>query len=52
LERTLAGVRQVVFVTGEQGIGKTALVNSFLGMIGSELGIGEDGSNLVARGQC
>ncbi len=52
LERTLAGVRQVVFVTGEQGIGKTALVNAFLSMISTELRIGEDGSNLVARGQC
>jgi DNA-binding winged helix-turn-helix (wHTH) protein/tetratricopeptide (TPR) repeat protein len=52
LERTLEGVRQVVFVTGEQGIGKTALVNAFLSMISSELHIGEDGSNLVTRGQC
>jgi DNA-binding winged helix-turn-helix (wHTH) protein/tetratricopeptide (TPR) repeat protein len=30
LERALAGERQVVFVTGEAGIGKTAVVHAFL----------------------
>src|SRR5262249_43904914 len=41
-EKALAGERQVVFVTGEGGIGKTTLVNTFLEqlMIGRELWIG------------
>ncbi|MDQ4076490.1 MAG: AAA family ATPase [Chloroflexota bacterium] len=30
LDRALAGTRQVVFVTGESGLGKTTLVNTFL----------------------
>ncbi|MDQ4076999.1 MAG: protein kinase, partial [Chloroflexota bacterium] len=30
LERALGGMRQVVFVTGEAGLGKTTLVNTFL----------------------
>jgi DNA-binding winged helix-turn-helix (wHTH) protein len=30
LERAWGGVRQVVFITGEAGIGKTTLVNAFL----------------------
>ncbi len=30
MESALAGARQVVFITGEQGIGKTSLVNTFL----------------------
>jgi DNA-binding winged helix-turn-helix (wHTH) protein len=40
------GSRRIAFVTGEAGIGKTALVNSFL----SEMA--ERGGTLVARGQC
>ena len=46
LARTAAGQRQLVFVTGEPGIGKTALVEAFL----SEIAVG--GSLRVARGQC
>ncbi len=46
LDRMLGGQRQVVFVTGEAGIGKTALVDTFAGGIVSDLGI------RVARGQC
>src|SRR5262245_8770128 len=45
LAHAASGVRQVVFVTGEAGIGKTALVDAFLGDV---LGV----PYLVARGQC
>jgi predicted ATPase len=46
LERALSGERQVVFVTGEPGIGKTTLVEAFLAQAVEthDLGIG--------RGQC
>lgn len=40
------GHRQVVFVTGEAGIGKTALVDAFCGDLASTPGV------IVARGQC
>jgi predicted ATPase len=46
LERALDGRRQVVFVTGEAGIGKTALVEGFL------LRAAADPQVWVARGQC
>src|SRR5262249_16583293 len=46
LARAVGGRRQLVFVTGEPGIGKTALVESFLQRIGV------DGAPYVARGQC
>jgi len=39
-----AGLRQVVFVTGEPGIGKTTLVDTFVRTLG--------GGVRVARGQC
>ena len=45
LAHAASGVRQVVFVTGEAGIGKTALVDAFLGDL---LKV----PCLVARGQC
>jgi DNA-binding winged helix-turn-helix (wHTH) protein/tetratricopeptide (TPR) repeat protein len=45
LERAARGERQVVFVTGEPGIGKTALVETFLD------GVASSGLRL-ARGQC
>jgi DNA-binding winged helix-turn-helix (wHTH) protein/tetratricopeptide (TPR) repeat protein len=62
LERTLGGTRQIAFITGEQGIGKTALVDTFLNMIDrnmeiesqipdSEIGDYQSGV-CVARGQC
>ena len=46
LGRAVAGQRQVVFVTGEAGIGKTALVERFLADIGL------DRACRVGRGQC
>src|SRR5262245_40136009 len=63
--RAAAGRRQLVFVTGEPGIGKTALIDEFLGRLGVR-GLrvtGQDSRNpitpnrltpslLIARGQC
>ena len=46
LERASGGRRQVVFVTGEAGIGKTTLVGSFLSHVQAN-----DGA-LIAQGQC
>src|SRR5262245_17687304 len=46
LERALDGRRQVVFVTGEAGIGKTALVEAFLLLAAA------DPQVWLARGQC
>lgn len=46
LRRMLGGQRQVCFITGEAGIGKTALVDAFARMIPA------DGSVRVGRGQC
>jgi predicted ATPase len=45
-ELAAGGARQVVFVTGEPGIGKTALVDAFCEQISSNL------LASVARGQC
>ncbi len=44
LRRAAAGSRQIVFVTGEGGAGKTTLVETFFARTGSGL--------LIARGQC
>jgi DNA-binding winged helix-turn-helix (wHTH) protein/predicted ATPase len=46
LRRMLSGERQIVFVTGEAGIGKTSLVDTFARTIPS------DGKIRVGRGQC
>jgi predicted ATPase len=46
LEKMLAGERQILFVTGEAGIGKTALVDTFARGIASEESI------RIGRGQC
>jgi DNA-binding winged helix-turn-helix (wHTH) protein/predicted ATPase len=46
LERALRGERQVVFVTGEPGIGKTTVVNALLDYASALPGV------LVCRGQC
>jgi DNA-binding winged helix-turn-helix (wHTH) protein/predicted ATPase len=45
-EKMLRGERQIVFVTGEAGIGKTSLVDTFAWSIASDRNI------LVGRGQC
>ncbi len=46
LEKALSGERQLVFVTGEPGIGKTALVETFLARMAAE------GETWIGRGQC
>src|SRR5499426_4043411 len=46
LEKMFRGERQIVFVTGEAGIGKTALVDTFARSIAS------DRSLRIGRGQC
>ena len=46
LARAMAGHRQLVFVTGEPGIGKTALVEAFLAQVGRR------GPLRIGRGQC
>ncbi|HEU5131817.1 MAG TPA: AAA family ATPase, partial [Pyrinomonadaceae bacterium] len=46
LRRMMRGERQIGFITGEAGIGKTALVDAFARTIPS------DGSIRVGRGQC
>jgi DNA-binding winged helix-turn-helix (wHTH) protein/tetratricopeptide (TPR) repeat protein len=46
LEHALAGKRQILFVTGEPGIGKTTVVQAFLQQMS------RDSAILVARGQC
>jgi predicted ATPase/DNA-binding winged helix-turn-helix (wHTH) protein len=47
LRRALRGQRQVVFITGEPGIGKTALVDEF-----QRQAAAEKPSIRIARGQC
>ena len=46
VDRGLAGDRQVVFVTGEPGIGKTSLVNGLLQQVSAVARV------WIARGQC
>src|SRR5438552_3335986 len=49
----LTGERQIVFITGEPGIGKTTLVNAFLDGLaepGRAAGADGMGSPLIARG--
>jgi DNA-binding winged helix-turn-helix (wHTH) protein/tetratricopeptide (TPR) repeat protein len=46
LEKALRGERQLVFVTGEPGIGKTTLVDAFLAQVAGERTVG------IGRGQC
>jgi DNA-binding winged helix-turn-helix (wHTH) protein/tetratricopeptide (TPR) repeat protein len=46
LAQAIAGTRTIVFVTGEAGIGKTTLIDRFIGEVESTGGV------CVARGQC
>ncbi|MGI9294463.1 MAG: AAA family ATPase, partial [Pseudomonadales bacterium] len=46
LQRAQQGTRQLVFVTGEAGMGKTAIVDTFLGQVNSQPQV------LTASGQC
>ncbi|WP_089936581.1 winged helix-turn-helix domain-containing protein [Candidatus Entotheonella palauensis] len=46
LDQALQGHRQVVFITGEAGIGKTTLVDAFVDQIASS------GAIRIGRGQC
>lgn len=46
LEKARSGQRQIMFVTGESGIGKTSLVEAFLGRLAADTPL------TVARGQC
>jgi DNA-binding winged helix-turn-helix (wHTH) protein len=46
LEKMLRGERQIVFVTGEAGIGKTTLVDTFARSVASDRNI------RIGRGQC
>ena len=46
LATALTGVRQILFVTGEAGLGKTTLVDAFL------TAVAEQGPLWIGRGQC
>jgi DNA-binding winged helix-turn-helix (wHTH) protein/predicted ATPase len=50
LKKALQGERQIVFVTGEPGIGKTALVEAFLTRLANEHE--HEHEIRIARGQC
>jgi predicted ATPase/DNA-binding winged helix-turn-helix (wHTH) protein len=52
MEKAQEGIRQVVFVTGEQGIGKTSLVDKFLETLNPRSTDTLPGPAYVARGQC
>ena len=45
-EKARHGERQIVFIAGEPGIGKTSLIETFLQQVAAE------GETLIARGQC
>jgi predicted ATPase/DNA-binding winged helix-turn-helix (wHTH) protein len=55
LEKAMEGTRQVVFIAGDQGIGKTMLVDTFIDIVKSEW-LNPNKENrinpLIARGQC
>jgi DNA-binding winged helix-turn-helix (wHTH) protein/tetratricopeptide (TPR) repeat protein len=54
LEEAISGVRQLVFVTGEQGIGKTTLVEAFLNLMEVERHNTQHSPKMpfISRGQC
>jgi DNA-binding winged helix-turn-helix (wHTH) protein/tetratricopeptide (TPR) repeat protein len=55
-QRASAGQREIVFVTGDAGIGKSRLVDAFLSMVATGVARSADtartGAALVGRGQC
>jgi predicted ATPase len=52
-DKTIGGKRQVIFISGEVGIGKTAIVETFLKQLRSEQGPGAQvGEVWIGRGQC
>jgi DNA-binding winged helix-turn-helix (wHTH) protein/tetratricopeptide (TPR) repeat protein len=54
LDEAVSGARQIVFVTGEQGIGKTTFVNAFFHLMEDERRNNESSIPIpwVTRGQC
>lgn len=52
LGKALAGQRQMVFITGEPGIGKTAVVDRFLSRVSDECKRGHERELWIGRGQC
>jgi len=53
LDKALEGERQIVFVTGEPGIGKTTLMEAFLADVGAHCDApGARGEAWLGRGQC
>jgi DNA-binding winged helix-turn-helix (wHTH) protein/tetratricopeptide (TPR) repeat protein len=56
LATAMGGSRQVVFVTGDQGIGKTSLVDAFISIVNPDGPSDPDDAHaarpLIARGQC
>ena len=54
LDEALGGKRQIVFITGEPGIGKTSLVEAFLARLASrpEPGHEHEHELWLGRGQC
>jgi len=56
LDKALSGERQIVFVTGEPGIGKTSLVEAFLARLASRPEPGHEHEHedelWIGRGQC
>jgi len=55
LAKAMGGARQVVFISGDQGIGKTSLVDAFLDIVNvqsSKLKAQSIARPLITRGQC
>jgi predicted ATPase/DNA-binding winged helix-turn-helix (wHTH) protein len=52
LDKALSGERQLIFVTGEAGIGKTTLVDAFLARLTTAHEHGHDHDLWLGRGQC
>jgi DNA-binding winged helix-turn-helix (wHTH) protein len=52
LEQAVNGERQLIFVTGEPGIGKTALVDTFLAAVGAQSPAPGGEQVWIGHGQC